>query len=90
MRERIAQAGSLRAWQAVTDRMLSAIEKGYWKPDDATRRRLLAGNARAVAEAGAAWGSDSCSRATQTLQPLLAGRAPGEGVAPARCPRTVT
>jgi len=82
VRERIARAGNLRAWQAVTDRMLSAIEKGYWKPDDATRRRLLAENARAVAESGAACGADSCSRATLTLQPLLAGRAPdGSGAA---------
>jgi cobaltochelatase CobN len=84
VRERIAQAGNLRAWQAVTDRMLSAIEKGYWKPDDAVRRRLLAENARAVAEGGAACGADTCSRATLTLQPLLAGRAPGEGGAPPR------
>jgi cobaltochelatase CobN len=86
VRERIAQAGNLRAWQAVTDRMLSAIEKGYWKPDDATRRRLLAENARAVAEGGAACGADTCSRATLTLQPLLAGRAPGEGGAVPRVP----
>jgi cobaltochelatase CobN len=75
-RERIAAAGNLRAWQAMTDRMLTAIEKGYWKPTDAVRRRLAAENASAVAQAGAACGDDSCSRATLRLAPA-AGAAPG-------------
>lgn len=78
VRERIAASGNLRAWQALTDRMLSALEKGYWKPSQAVRARLLAEKARAVLDAGVACGSDSCSRATQ----LLAGRAPGQGGGP--------
>jgi cobaltochelatase CobN len=77
VRERIAAAGNLKAWQAMTDRMLTAVERGYWKPSEAVRQRLLAENARAVAEAGAACGADSCSRATMLLAP--AGRAPGAG-----------
>jgi cobaltochelatase CobN len=73
VRERIAAGGNLRAWQGMTDRMLAAVERGYWTPTEAVRQRQLAENARAVAEAGAGCGRDACSRATR----LLAGRAPG-------------
>lgn len=77
VRARFAAAGNLRAWQAITDRMLSAVEQGYWKPDAATRARLLAANARAVAQAGVACGADACSKATLLLARWQAGRAPG-------------
>lgn len=71
VRQRFAQSGNLRAFQAITDRMLSAIERGYWQPSEAVRKHLQQENARAIADAGVACGADSCSRATlqQTPQP---------------------
>ncbi|SHM39164.1 cobaltochelatase CobN subunit [Duganella sacchari] len=69
VRERIANAGNLRAFQAITDRMLSAIERGYWKPGDAVRNRLTQMNAQAIREAGVSCSADSCSKATLKVAP---------------------
>ncbi|MGV7209246.1 cobaltochelatase subunit CobN [Oxalobacteraceae bacterium A2-2] len=69
VRERIAASGNLRAYQAITDRMLSAIERGYWKPAEAVRRDLVRQNAQAIREAGVACGADSCSRETLKIAP---------------------
>lgn len=101
VRERFAEANNLRAWQAITDRMLTAIERGYWTPPDAVRQRLERENARAIREAGAACAAESCSRASlrQTAPPLQEGApadaAAGDGdalrreaaVLPAQAPR---
>ncbi|NRR29495.1 cobaltochelatase subunit CobN [Oxalobacteraceae bacterium] len=84
VRARFASSGNLRAFQAITDRMLSAIEKGYWKPDDAVRDRLAQENAKAIRDAGVACGADSCSRATLRVAPTLApAAAPNMGSNPA-------
>jgi cobaltochelatase CobN len=89
VRERFAQSGNLRAFQAITDRMLSAIERGYWQPSEAVRKRLQQENARAIADAGVACNADSCSRTTLQRAPQVAlhgapqGMAPGEAVAAA-------
>jgi cobaltochelatase CobN len=86
VRERFAQSGNLRAFQAITDRMLSAIERGYWQPSEAVRKRLQQENARAIADAGVACNADSCSRATLQRAPQVAlhgapqGMVPGEAV----------
>lgn len=72
VRERFAQAGNLRAYQAITDRMLTAIETGYWKPSDAVRERLIKENTLAIAEAGVACSAESCSRATLRVAPRSA------------------
>ncbi|MHA4867115.1 cobaltochelatase subunit CobN [Duganella sp. PWIR1] len=64
VRERFAIAGNLRAFQAVTDRMLSAIERGYWKPSEAVRSKLAQMNAQAIKDAGVSCSADSCSKAT--------------------------
>lgn len=69
VRERFASAGNLRAFQAVTDRMLSAIERGYWKPSDAVRNKLVQMNAQAVKDAGVSCSADSCSKATLKAAP---------------------
>jgi cobaltochelatase CobN len=75
VRQRFKDSGNLRAYQAVTDRMLSAIERGYWKPSAAVRKELQAQNARTIADAGVACSADSCSRATMQLVPELAAQA---------------
>jgi cobaltochelatase CobN len=83
VRARFAQAGNLRAYQAITDRMLTAIEKGYWQPPEAVRANLERENARALEDAGAACSEDSCSRATLRQAPQLAAKPAGHGNAPA-------
>jgi cobaltochelatase CobN len=69
VRERFAAAGNLRAFQAMTDRMLSAVERGYWKPSDAVFRKLSQMNAIAIKDAGVACSADSCSKATLKIAP---------------------
>ncbi|CAN7347667.1 cobaltochelatase subunit CobN [Pseudoduganella sp. LjRoot289] len=84
VRQRFKDSGNLRAYQAVTDRMLSAIERGYWKPSDAVHKELQAQNAQAITDAGVACSADSCSRATMQLVPELAVQAAqAAGAAPA-------
>lgn len=75
VRERFAQAGNLRAYQAITDRMLTAIETGYWRPDEAVRARLVRENERVIADAGMACSADACSRASLRQAPRLAADA---------------
>jgi cobaltochelatase CobN len=69
VRERFAASGNLRAFQAMTDRMLSAIERGYWKPSDAVRNQLTQTNAQAIKDAGVSCSADSCSKATLKIAP---------------------
>jgi cobaltochelatase CobN len=69
VRERFASSGNLRAFQAITDRMLSAVERGYWKPSDAVRNKLAQMNAQAIKDAGVSCSADSCSKATLKLAP---------------------
>jgi cobaltochelatase CobN len=82
VRERFAQSGNLRAFQAITDRMLSAIERGYWQPSDAVRARLQQENTKAIADAGVACSGDSCSRATLRQAPQLAPSTTAQSAAP--------
>jgi len=84
VRERFAASGNLRAYQAVTDRMLSAIERGYWQPGDAVRDNLTRQNARAIKEAGVSCSADSCSKATLKIAPEFTGQfVPNVGSNPA-------
>ncbi|MBC7859825.1 MAG: cobaltochelatase subunit CobN, partial [Burkholderiaceae bacterium] len=77
VRERFKGSGNLRAYQAITDRMLSAIERGYWRPSDAVRQELNRQNTQAISEAGIACGADACSHATLRQAPnLLAQTSP--------------
>ncbi len=88
VRERFAQSDNLRAFQGITDRMLSAIERGYWKPPEAVRRRLQQENARAIADAGVACSAESCSRATLRQAPQLAAQSAAPAVAANAAPST--
>jgi cobaltochelatase CobN len=82
VRERIAASGNLRAYQAITDRMLTAIELGYWQPSKQVRAHLEQENARAIADAGVACSAESCSRATLRQAPHVAAPDAARGVAP--------
>jgi cobaltochelatase CobN len=74
VRERFAGSGNLRAFQAITDRMLSAIERGYWKPSEAVREKLTQQNAQAIKDAGVSCSADSCSKATMKIAPQFSGQ----------------
>lgn len=74
VRERFAGSGNLRAFQAITDRMLSAIERGYWKPSAAVREKLTQQNAQAIKDAGVSCSADSCSKATLKIAPQFSGQ----------------
>lgn len=83
VRQRFAESGNLRAFQSITDRMLTAIERGYWTPPDEVRQRLEKENLRAMSVAGVACDVRSCSKATLREAPSLAdapaGEAPSDG-----------
>lgn len=81
VRERFAEAGNLRAFQGITDRMLSAIERGYWKPSEEVRARLQQENTRAIAEAGVSCGAASCSAASLKQAPQVGQQNPGSASA---------
>lgn len=69
VRERFSESGNLRAFQSITDRMLTAIERGYWSPPAQVRLRLERENVAALAEAGIACDARSCSKATLRAAP---------------------
>lgn len=61
IRERFRSADNMRAYQSMVDRMLVAVNKGYWKPDDATITALNEANQSAIREAGVACSPSTCS-----------------------------
>ncbi len=69
VRRRFTESGNLKAYQAITDRMLTVIERGYWKPTAEVRNNLTRINAQVIATAGVACNSDSCSSATLKQAP---------------------
>lgn len=63
IRQRFREAGNMLAYQAMVDRMLVAVKKGYWKADAKTVAALEAANSFAIKEAGVACSPDTCSSA---------------------------
>ncbi|MDP3650559.1 MAG: cobaltochelatase subunit CobN [Rhodoferax sp.] len=61
IRQKFRDAKNMRAFQAMVDRMLVAVNKGYWKADAVTVAALEAANLEAIQEAGVACDADSCS-----------------------------
>jgi cobaltochelatase CobN len=61
IKQKFRDAGNLLAYQALVDRMLVAIDKGYWKADPATIANLEKVNRETIAEAGVACYRDTCS-----------------------------
>lgn len=85
IRQRFREAKNMLAYQAMVDRMLVAVHKGYWQPDAATLAALEAANEAAIREAGVACNADSCSsrrvtRLAQAHDRALATRAAGFGL----------
>jgi cobaltochelatase CobN len=86
VRERFAESGNLKAFQAITDRMLTAIERGYWKPSDATVKALTQANDLAIRDAGVACSENSCSQATLARTGRSSKNAPDAIASPDRAP----
>jgi cobaltochelatase CobN len=61
VKEMFREAKNLLAYQAVVDRMLVAINKGYWKADPQVKAALEQVNREVIAEAGVACDETSCS-----------------------------
>lgn len=61
IQKKFEQADNLLAYQAMVDRMLVAVNKGYWKADPAVKAKLEEVNKQVIAKAGVACNRDSCS-----------------------------
>jgi cobaltochelatase CobN len=66
LREKFREADNVLAYQAIVDRMLVAINKGYWQADPAVKKHLEEFNRELIAEAGVACDATSCSSAEVT------------------------
>jgi cobaltochelatase CobN len=61
IKQKFRGAGNLLAYQALVDRMLVAVNKGYWKADAETIAELEKTNMEVIAEAGVACDKYTCS-----------------------------
>ena len=61
IKQKFRDANNLLAYQALVDRMLVAIDKGYWKADAATKANLEKVDREVIAEAGVSCNRDTCS-----------------------------
>lgn len=61
IKEKFRAAKNLLAYQAMVDRMLTAVNKGYWKANPETVEGLKKANLETIAEAGVACYQDTCS-----------------------------
>jgi len=61
IRERFREADNLLAYQALVDKMLVAINKGYWNADEDVKAHLEQVNREVIEEAGVACDANSCS-----------------------------
>jgi len=53
IRKKFEAAGNLQAYQSMVDRMLVAVDKGYWKADEAVVKELREASAAAAAQIAA-------------------------------------
>ncbi|WP_026224381.1 cobaltochelatase subunit CobN [Methyloversatilis thermotolerans] len=61
IRDKFRQSDNMLAFQGMVDRMLTAVNKGYWKASPETVDALRKANMEAIAEAGVACYRDTCS-----------------------------
>ncbi|TCJ18932.1 cobaltochelatase subunit CobN [Parasulfuritortus cantonensis] len=89
IRDKFRAAGNLLAYQAMVDRMLAAVRKGYWQADPATVAALERANREAIAEAGVACTPDTCSSPEVTAQARAQDAAAGRAAAAMPAPALV-
>ena len=61
IKQKFRDANNLLAYQALVDRMLVAVDKGYWKADSATVANLERVNSEIISEAGVSSDRDTSS-----------------------------
>lgn len=61
VKDKFREAKNLLAYQAIVDKMLVAINKGYWQADSEVKQHLEQVNREVIAEAGVACNAASCS-----------------------------
>lgn len=61
VRQMFRDAKNMLAYQAMVDKMLVAVNKGYWKADPQVKTHLEQVNREVIAEAGVACNETSCS-----------------------------
>ncbi|NOT65954.1 MAG: cobaltochelatase subunit CobN [Methylotenera sp.] len=66
IKQKFRDSKNMLAYQGMIDRMLTAINKGYWKADVTTKAALEKANMEVIAEAGVACDIDTCSSAAIT------------------------
>lgn len=87
VRKKFEAAGNLRAYQAMVDRMLVAVDKGYWKASEAATKELRDASALAGSEIAAEEARESqalaqaplpdTARLTAAVQATQAAPSPG-------------
>jgi cobaltochelatase CobN len=86
IRDKFRQADNMLAYQGMVDRMLTAVNKGYWKASPETIDALQKANLEAIAEAGVACYQDTCSSPDISERARQQDRALGQRPAPAGTP----
>ena len=91
VKEKFREAKNMLAYQAIVDKMLVAINKGYWEADPEVKAELERVNREVIAEAGVACNASSCSspeitqlaqaQDQQAMQEALAMPAPSASAA---------
>lgn len=87
IKQKFRDSKNMLAYQGMVDRMLTAVNKGYWKPDAKTHAALEAANREAIAEAGVACDRDSCSSIEVTKLAETQDKRTGEAAAKLAAPR---
>lgn len=90
IKQQFRKANNLLAYQALVDRMLVAVKKGYWHAAPEVVKHLEKENAEVIKEAGVACTADSCSdpklpelKAAQEPAPTSAATAKPTATTPA-------
>lgn len=87
IKQKFRDSKNMLAYQGMVDRMLTAVNKGYWKADAKTRAALEAANREAIAEAGVACDRNSCSSEEVSKLAEEQDKRTGEAAAKLAAPR---
>lgn len=87
IKQKFRDSKNMLAYQGMIDRMITAVNKGYWKPDAAIKAALEKANREVIAEAGVACDRDTCSSAEVTALAEAQDRKVGEAATKLPAPR---
>ncbi|MEQ1602520.1 MAG: cobaltochelatase subunit CobN [Methylophilaceae bacterium] len=87
IKQKFRDSKNMLAYQGMIDRMLTAVNKGYWKADAKTKATLEKANVEVIAEAGVACDRDTCSSGEITKLAEAQDRKTGEAALKLPAPR---